>query len=106
MGKVNPIGESTGAKTQNEEWLANDIKPTKNAKFRTTVSVDAAVTIQVTLDSGTTWNTLNNNIALVANNLYLFDIGVRLKDQFNIRIPTAGGATINVCRIDEVSGEG
>jgi len=106
MGKVNPIGESTGAKAQNEEWFATDIIPTKSAKFRTTVSVDAAVTIQVTLDSGTTWNTLNSNVALIADNLYIFDIGVRTNDKFNIRIPTAGGATINVCRIDEVSGEG
>lgn len=106
MGKVNPKGSATGTKAQNAEWLANDLIPTKDAKIRITLSLDAAVVIEVTVDSGTNWLGLNNNGALTVDGLFVFDVPVRIKDKFNIRIPTAGGATINLCRIDEISGEG
>jgi len=106
MGDVNSIGDATGVKTQNEEWFATDLVPTKNSKFRTTISLNVSVKIQVTLDSGTTWVTLNSDVALTANSLYVFDVAVRVKDNFNMRIPTAGGATVELCRIDEISGEG
>ena len=106
MGKVNPIGESTGAKTQNAGWLANDIVPTKDSKIRMTVCLDTTVKIEVTLDGGTKFVSLNENNSLVADSLFMFDIGVRVGDKFNIRTPTVGGATIVICRLDEVSGEG
>ena len=106
MAKVNPIGQSTGTQAQNVEWLANDIIPTKDAKIRITLSLDTTVKVEVTLDSGGKFVTLNEDTALVADALYMFDIGVRVGDQFNVRIPTAGGATIVICRLDEVSGEG
>lgn len=106
MGKVNPKGEATGTKTQNTEWLAQDLIPTKTGKVRITVCLDTEVVVEVTINSGTNFVALNENNALVADALYIFDIGVRVGDKFNVRIPTAGGATIVICRLDVVSGEG
>jgi len=106
MGLVKSVSEASGAKTQNEEWFSTDLSPTKIGKFRTTMCLDVAVKIQATVDSGTTWVTLNSDIALAANSLHLFDVSVRVNDNFNIRIPTAGGATIQLCRVDEIAGEG
>lgn len=106
MGKVNPKGEATGTKAQNAEWLAQDLIPTKTGKVRITVCLDTAVVVEVSIDGGTKFVGLNQNIALVADGLYIFDVGVRVGDKFNVRIPTAGGATIVICRLDVVSGEG
>jgi len=106
MGDVKSIGDASGVKAQNAEWFATDLSPIKIAKFRISMSLDAAVKIQITVDSGTTWVTLNSDVTLTANSLYVFDVSVRVNDNFNMRIPTAGGATIQLCRVDEISGEG
>ena len=106
MGAVKSVSDTSGAKNQNEEWFSTDLSPTKIGKFRTSMCLDVAVKIQVTVDSGTTWLTLNSDTTLTANSLFIFDVSIRLNDNFNIRIPTAGGATIQLCRIDEISGEG
>ena len=106
MGKINPKGEATGTKVKDEEWFSKDVIPTKDAKAKITLSLDTAVKIEVTIDGGDTWLILNSDVALIANSLFNFDVALRVNDKFNMRIPTAGGATINLCRIDEVSGEG
>ena len=106
MSGVNALGEASGVKAQNAEWLTPDIVPTKNAKFRVTLSLSASVVIQVTLNSGGDWSALNSNETIVANSMFIFDVTVRVGDEFNVRIPTAGGATIVICRIDEISDEG
>ena len=106
MGDVKSIGDASGAKAQNEEWLSTDLSPTKIAKFRMSVCLDTTVKVEVTINSGTKFVTLNEDTALVADALYTFDIAVRLDDKFNIRIPTAGGATIVICRLDQIADEG
>jgi len=110
MAHVMETGEGTGAKAQNTEWFATDLTSTSTsseaAKYRIAVSVSAAVVVEVTLDSGTTWMSLNANVALTADALYVFEVPIRNVDNFNMRTPTVGGATIRICRISSVTGEG
>ena len=94
------LGNDDGVtEAQNTEWFAADITPTGIGLFRFEVSVSAAVVIEVTLDSGANWTALNGNVALVADSLYTFDIFVQADDDFNIRIPTAGGAVVDIGRV-------
>jgi len=94
------LGNDDGVtEAQNAEWFAADITPTGIGLFRFEVSVSLAVVIEVTLDSGANWTALNGNVALVADSLYTFDIFVQADDAFNIRIPTAGGAVVDIGRV-------
>jgi hypothetical protein len=99
-------------KAANAVFFTNDIVPTSGpggndpTKFRLTVSVTAAVVIDVSIDGQVTWNHANQNATLVANSIYMFDFHVRAGDAVNFRIPTLGGATLNVCRVDELDNEG
>jgi len=110
MAGVNAIGSTTGSKTQNTEWFATDLSPVvlapKTAKFRITVSCSATVIVEITLDSGSNWTALNSGTAIGADEIFLFDVPVRNGDTFNMRTPTAGGCTVDICRIETVTGEG
>lgn len=93
-------------KAQNAEFFATDVAPTltsttRAASLRLLIALSAAVKIEITLDSGTTWQSINANAAVVAESLYKFDIPIRNGDLFNIRVPDVGGATVRVCRVDE-----
>jgi len=108
---VKIIGDATGAKGQNVEWFATDLESEMTeqfaaAKFRITLAVSAAVSVQITLDSGTTWLALNEGSALVADAIYMFDVGVRQTDNFNMRTTDSSGCTIRRCAVSEVSMEG
>ena len=107
MGKsVRAFGETSGVKTQNTEWFASDITSDDVGKYRVNISVDTAVVVEITKDSGATWITINSGSALSVDDESIFSIPIRSPDTFNIRIPTAGGATVNHCRIDFVTNEG
>ncbi|KKM18058.1 hypothetical protein LCGC14_1669550 [marine sediment metagenome] len=84
---------------QNAEWFASDLLPVKIGVMRLEISVSAAVVIEVTFDSGSNWMSLNGNVALVADSVYIFDIFVKLGDTVNIRIPTASGAVVDIGRV-------
>ena len=109
---VEVIGSASGSKAQNAEWFAADLSPEtlssdqEASKFRISVAVSAAVDVQITLDSGTTWLKLNSGNTLVADSLYIFDVPTRFGDTFNMRTSTSGGCTVRVCRISEVGMEG
>ena len=109
---VEVVGDSSGTKAQNAEWLAPDLSPEtlssdqEASKFRLSVAVSSAVDVQCTLDSGTTWLKINSGNNLIADALYIFDIPVRFGDTFNLRTTNGSGTTIRVCRVSEVSMEG
>jgi len=95
-------------KAQNAEWFAADLAPGVDTAYGSLLfisfSVDAAVGVEVTLDSGTTWVALSDKIGgiiFAADQSYLVPQFVRSGDTVNFRIPTAGGADINFCRVDE-----
>ena len=109
--QVRPVGAESGVKAQNAEWFAADIatgtdQTLYSSKYRVFVAINAEKTVQCTVDSGTTWFTLNSANALEANGAYVFDIPTRSGDTFNMRIPDSGGATVLVCRVDEIFSEG
>ena len=98
------IGIDDGVtEAQNAEWFATDLLPTMNGVFRLEISVSAAVVIEITFDSGTNFTALNSNVALGADQLNIFDVCIRVGDTFNIRIPTAGGATVDIGRVYQVN---
>ena len=109
---VKIIGEASGAKAQNAEWFSADLQEQQvseqfgASKFRITLAVNAEKKVQVTLDSGSNWVYLNEGNALVADSLYMFDVGVRDGDNFNMRTDEASGTTVTLCRVSEVSMEG
>jgi len=109
--QVMPVGNTTGAKAQNAEWFTSDIatgsdQVNYSSKYRILVSINAAKIVEVTLNSGTTWISLNGGSALVANAAYVFDIPTRSGDTFNMRISQSSGATVNICRVDDIFSEG
>lgn len=97
----------TGAKAQNAEWLAADIDYTNEASWpsdrrgraKISLAVSAAVDIEITRDSGATWEKLTS-AALTAELNTEFYIQLAKTDKFNMRTPTVGGATIRHCFID------
>jgi len=98
------IGIDDGAtEAQNAEWFASDLVPTLNTIFRIEISVSAAVVVEITLDSGSNFTALNTNTALGADQLFVFDVFVKIGDTFNMRIPTAGGATVDIGRVYQVN---
>ena len=109
---VKIIGEATGAKAQNVEWFSADLQEQQvseqfgASKFRLTIGINSEVKVQVTLDSGSNWLYLNGGNALVADSIYMFDVGVRDGDNFNMRTDDASGTTVKLCRVSEVSMEG
>ena len=109
--QVKPVGDTSGAKAQNAEWFTSDIatgsdQALYSSKYRIFVSINAAKIVEVTIDSGSTWMSVNGGVALVANACYIFDIPTRSGDTFNMRISESGGATVNACRVDEIFSEG
>jgi len=85
--------------TQNTEWFGSDLIPTDNSIVRVEISVSAAVVVEVTFDSGSNWTALNSNVALGVDQLNIFDIFVKTGDTLNFRIPTAGGAVVDIGRV-------
>ncbi len=109
MANVQPAGATTGAKAQNAEFFAADLLPFVLAQYaaknKISISVSAAVVIEITLDSGSNWTALNAGVAIGVDQLFTFDVAIRNGDTFNMRTPTGGGATVDICRVDEVTSE-
>lgn len=111
-GLIFNLGVASGAKAQNAEWFAQNIIPiippidNKCSKIRLTFALTGAVVVEVTLDSGSSWYSLNEARATVASSLYSFDIPCRDGDLFNARTPTVGGTTVTICRADGAQEEG
>ncbi len=95
-------------KTANTEFLAADIsvglRSDRSGKLRVTVSLVTPGVFQVTLDSGTTWVSLNNAVLLTANALHVFDVPIFSGDLVNFR--TSVTSDVNIFRADEVLMEG
>jgi hypothetical protein len=107
---ITPRDSTSGAKAQNAEWFASDVTPQNDsaytAMFFVSFSIDAAVGVEYTLDSGSSWVTLHDEqggTTFAADEGYSgLPILLRSGDTFNMRSPTAGGGTLAYCRIDEV----
>jgi hypothetical protein len=105
-----PRGSTSGSKAQNAEWFASDLSPQVATPYTGTFflsfSVDSTVGIDYTLDSGTTWVKLQDDqgsASFTADEAHNgIPIMLRDGDTFNMRIPTAGGADVHFCRVDEV----
>lgn len=88
----------------NQEWFASDILPTPPDDFGSVLilvfAFDKRAIIQVTLDSGATWQSLNNNLKVEAETFNSFEIQVLNIDQVNFRADTAG--TLRFARVLEL----
>ena len=91
---------------QNAEFFTNDLMPGVQSGlgsyFRIILAVTLPVRIQITLDSGNTWDYLWSAVALNAGVEYSLDIPVRNGDLVNFRTPDVGGTNIDNCRVDEI----
>ncbi len=100
MTQYDLLGFAEGVvKAQNAEWFSSDLIPAYSGLVRIEISLSTAVVIEITFDSGANYTALNRNIALLVDSLYIFDVFCRAGDLLNFRIPTAGGATIDIGRI-------
>ena len=86
-------------KAQNAEFFSADITAQKTGIFRLMLSLSATKVVDVTFDSGSNWTALNDGTSLTTDQLYAFDVMVKVGDTFNMRIPTASGATVDVGRV-------
>jgi len=110
-GQVFTRADTSGAKAQNVEWFATDVtsasfQDIRASKFRLTFALSSKVIVEVTLDSGTTWYSLNSNSAITADSVFAFDVPARQADLFNMRTPAAAGTTVRFCRVDSLQEEG
>lgn len=107
LSQILIVGSATGAKAQNAEFFSSDLLPqstdtTHATKFKITIAVaEAAKTLEVSVDSGTTWSKLNNAVALVQLAVQTIEMAIRPGDLFQLRCPEVGGCTLNLCRVDE-----
>jgi len=100
MTQFDILGIDDGeTETQNTEWFVSDLLPVHSGLMRVEISVSAAVVVEVTFDSGTNFTALNSNAVLGVDQLFIFDLFVKTGDTINFRIPTAGGATVDIGRI-------
>jgi len=106
---VGAVAQGT-AEAQNAEFFGTDLTPIVDANhealFRIFLAFSAAVDLEYTLNSGTTWVLVNTGTDLVASAGYIFYIAVRNGDTVNFRIPTVGGATVSHFRVAEILEEG
>ena len=93
---IRPIGDkiiTTTAKAMNAEWFAEDITILlSNNKILTTIVVDFSYSIssiiQYTLDSGATWASFNQNVAVFGGQSRFIRVTNDVK--LNFRADTAG----------------
>lgn len=100
--------DTSGAKAANEEWFGTDItsgvSPDYAPIFMVTFASDTSTAVEVTLDSGTTWVAIRDevgNATFDADVNYSRPVIVRSVDQFNVRATT--GVTLRYARVDEWS---
>lgn len=101
------LASPSGAKAADTEWLSEDIDysgensfpPSRRGRVKIHLAVSAAVDIEITRDSGTSWEKLTS-AALTAELNTEFYIQLAKTDKFNLRTPTTGGCTIRHCFID------
>ena len=107
VGRLKVKDSTSGSKAQNTEWFSTDISQSVKgaASYRIQVSITPSVVIDVTLDSGSTWTHLNSGDVLKDSAIYIFVVSTREGDLFNMRTPTVGGTTVQICRIDESAAE-
>jgi len=94
--------------TTDTEFLSTDISVGLRSgfagKLRVSISMDTAAVFEATVDSGTTWVTLNNGVALTIDSLSVFDVPILSGDLVNFRYKAS--ADVNIFRVDEVLMEG
>jgi len=88
------------AKTQNTEYFSADLvpDPASGTSIWYITIAGTAVDLQVTYNSGTTWDDLVGT--LTAATITTFTIYVRDTDLMNFRSNEAAGITIDVFRVD------
>ena len=107
MSRYRKAGIASGAKAEDAEWFASDIKPAIPAdssvahKMILSVIPSAATDIEITFDSGDTWKTLELEASVVANKLQNFEFYCHEGDLINLRAGSTGGATLTHCVIAE-----
>ena len=100
---VNLEGSTSGAKAADAEWFAADLIVQEDAEhWVLQYSTSAAVIVQVTYDSGTSWNILTT--ITVADTVNIENLYVKKGDLVNLRTETVGGATLDICNILKVEG--
>jgi len=94
------------ARNANEEWFASDIIPTPADNFGSNIIIVFAYSvraiIEVSLDSGATFVSLNNNNKTEAESFNSFEFPVLNIDQVTFRADTAG--TLRFARAFEIGG--
>ena len=104
-------GSTSGIFAQNTEFFGTDLtmdysNKEEPARFIITyMTSTAGTTLDVSLDSGGTWGTLNSSAVIPTSAPFELSIMVRAGDLVNFRTATAGGATVVYIRVDQQLGE-
>lgn len=90
------------AVTANTDIFAENLSITSTGIVRITVSVSIDTTFSITINRNGTTITLNYNGGndLIANAVYMFDVGVRGGDSINFQ--AGANVTVNVLNVDFV----
>lgn len=94
------------AVTANTDILSSDITIESDGMLRITASVDtnAVFRVIITREGSTVTLDLNRGVNLIADSLYVFDMGVRENDQINFQV--SANATVNVLNVDLIRSAG
>ena len=92
------LGYTSGAKSQNEEWLSPDIKVHDRPKKCTfDIAMSSNVAVEITFDSGSNWVDLAKS-----NQLELKDeirLMIHPDELVNLRTTNGSGTTVQRCRV-------
>lgn len=90
----------SGVKAQNEKWggsdyvgLASETNQCEVCVLQIALSTTSSI-VQVTLDGGATWQSINSGVALTVGLFYQFGVFIAGGDLFNVRATNASGTTV------------
>lgn len=94
------------SRTANQNWFASDIVPTVASENSSIIEItfcfEKRIKMEVSLDGGTTFCTLNNNLSIEAQTINTYQIPVLAGDLINFRCNLAG--IIRYARVTEIGG--
>ena len=93
------IGETSGSKSLNEEWFSDDLRVMDSTTIIIQFSVNNAVLVQYTLNSGTNWFELV--LLTTVNKHERAEVTMKYGALFNMRTSTIGGTNVNQCVISD-----
>ena len=99
MGIQTFKGSTTGSKNSTTEWFSSDLTFDRHSKLVISIGVSGAMTLEVTKDSGSTWQNGATFGGAEAADLSLY---VKPGDLLNFRQSSGGAITVRYCDVFEV----